>query len=122
MISKVMENDNLSWISPVEDAETQESDLFTLLGAGYTSLRYHNSVHISFKVLVQFLKVSQLSSYSFHNSVHVSFKVLVYTFMVEHSQDTAIDRNYWNLFRTPDQNDRLVHNSGYMKSSSKSLD
>ena len=79
MISKVMEDDNLSWISPVEDAETQESDLFTLLGAGYTSLRYHNSVHISFKVLVHFPKVSQFSSYSVHNSVHIPFKVLVYT-------------------------------------------
>ncbi|XP_063680620.1 E3 ubiquitin-protein ligase rnf213-alpha-like [Bolinopsis microptera] len=39
VISKVMKDDNLSWISPVEDAETQENDLFTLLGAGYTSLR-----------------------------------------------------------------------------------
>ena len=40
VISEIMEDPKLRWISPVEEAETQESDVFTLLGPAYTSLRF----------------------------------------------------------------------------------
>ena len=57
VISKIMEDPKLRWISPVEEVETQESDVFTLLGPAYTSLRFFNESLIFLCDMTLFLKV-----------------------------------------------------------------